>query len=287
MFHGIVPRGQKEAVVATVAVINKCPYCVGAHTLMMQGVNETAAADVIYKGDGQIQDKRTRQLVEWAKATRTPEANIILNPPFSTAEAPEIIGGALAFHYINRMVNIFIEGEMMPKMGFLTGMMRKVMAGTMIKSMLQRKIEPGTGLQFLPKADLPDEFLWAAGNTIIANTFAGITAVIENIARTVVTNEVINAAQAYIHTWNGADMGMSQAWVTEATSGLNEKDAAAARLMLLAGLASYQVSESDVEAFRKHYPTDAELIAVTAWGAWTAIRRISTWLRIGSPEPVV
>ena len=287
MFHGIVPRGHKEAVVAAVATINECPYCIDAHTMMMGAADEGAAGEVIYSGSGQIQDERIQRLVDWAKATRTPQADIILNPSFTREEAPEIIGGALAFHYINRMVNIFLEENMMPMpLGPMKGMMRKVMAGTMIKSMLQRKIEPGASLQFLPQADLPDEFAWAADNDILSRTFAGINAAIENSGRSVVSDAVLSVAQKYIDTWHGEDTGMSRAWVNEVTAGLNEKDAIAARMILLAGLASYQVSESDINAFRQHYPTDADLIAVTAWGAWAATRRISSWLHVAKQEPV-
>jgi AhpD family alkylhydroperoxidase len=65
LFHGIVPRGHKEAVVAAVAIINKCPYCIDAHTLMMQASGEDEAAGILSK------QTHLQALVEWAKSTRS------------------------------------------------------------------------------------------------------------------------------------------------------------------------------------------------------------------------
>ena len=284
LFHGIVPRGYKEAVAATVAVINECPYCIDAHSVMMQASDEGDAAKIVKSQSGTIKDEKLQQLVDWAKASRTPDADIILNPPFSKEEAPEIIGGALAFHYINRMVNIFVEGEMMPDMGFMNGLMRNIMSGTMIKSMIQRKTVPGDSLQFLPEADLPDDFAWAVNNEIIAKTFAGFADILSKLIRDVVLEGTIATVQSVYDSWHGDDKGISRAWLNQAIDSLDEKEVVSAKLMLLAGLASYQVTESDIADFRQYYPEDAQLIAVTAWGAWSAVRRISSWLHVSATE---
>jgi AhpD family alkylhydroperoxidase len=284
MFHGIVPRGRKEAIVAAVAIINQCPYCIDAHTLMMQATNEGDAAKILSGQSGNIADLELQQLVNWAKATRTPGASIITNPPFTAEEAPEIIGAALAFHYINRMANIFLDDHMMPEMGFLSGAMRNIMANTMIKSLIQRKIRAGESLQFLPEANLPDEFGWAAQNDVLVRTFAGITATINTHAENLFSEKALATVEACIRQWNGDDIGMSRAWINGLVADLHEQDAAAARLMLLAGLASYQVTETEINHFRQYYPDDAHIIAATAWGAWSAVRRISAWLYAETQE---
>lgn len=115
MFYGIVPRAHKEAVVSEVAKTNHCPYCISAHTLMMQASGEEDASKIVLNNNGNVNDPLLQQRIEWGAATRTPDAPILKNPPFTVEEAPEIIGGALAFHYINRMVNIFIKGDMKAK----------------------------------------------------------------------------------------------------------------------------------------------------------------------------
>ena len=37
---GVVPRSYKEAVAATVSVLNSCPYCVDAHSIMLYAAGE-------------------------------------------------------------------------------------------------------------------------------------------------------------------------------------------------------------------------------------------------------
>jgi hypothetical protein len=62
--------------------------------------------------------------------------------------------------------------------------------------------------------------------------------------------------------------------VEQAVAGLAEADAAAARLALLAALASYQIDDGLVADFRRHYPDDATLVAALAWASLAAARRI-------------
>lgn len=287
MFYGIVPRARKEAVAAGVSTTNECPYCIDAHTMMMTAVDADDAADAIHKGSDEIQDTAIEQLFAWSKATYKPDAPIIQNPPFSRQEAPEIFGAALTFHYINRMVNVFLDEAIMPGMnnlGPVSGFMRKMAAGVMMKPVINRKTKAGESLRFLPKADLPDEFSWAAENQILADTFTGMNEAINQAIQGIVSQDVLNIVQNRFNAWNGEQMGISRAWLNEVMTNLDEKAQIAVRLMLLAGLASYQISESDILAFRKHYPSDAELIVVTAWGAYAAIRRISSWLHVPKSE---
>jgi len=279
MFHGIVPRGHKEAVVAAVAIINECPYCIDAHTLMMQASDESEAVKALSSNGGRIADAELQRLVDWAKATRTPDAGILLNPPFSPEAAPEIIGAALAFHYINRMANIYLDDHMMSKMGVVSGLVRNLMASTVIKAMLQRKIVPGASIEFLPEANPPEEFDWASQNEILSRTFAGVTTVINTHARKLFSEKVFDIVCDFIGGWNGEDMGMSRLWLNPVIRDLDEADAVATRLMLLAGLTSYQVTEADIKKFRRIYSDDAALVAATSWGVWTAVQRISTWLK--------
>jgi hypothetical protein len=51
-----------------------------------------------------------------------------------------------------------------------------------------------------------------------------------------------------------------------------------ARLALLSALASYQVDQQIISAFRQYQPGDRDLVNVTAWASWVAARRIASWL---------
>ena len=88
---GSVRREVKEAVAATVSRINQCPYCVDAHTIMLNAISARNSAEaIIHQRDDQIRDAEMRSIVNWAAATRSPGAKILLSPPFSQEDAPEI-----------------------------------------------------------------------------------------------------------------------------------------------------------------------------------------------------
>ena len=112
---GIVPRSSKEIIAATVSKLNQCPYCVDAHNIMLNASHEKLIATAIIEGThNQISNKEKRSLLEWALATRTPGSAILNKPPFARSAAPEIIGTAVFYHYINRMVSILLSDTPLP-----------------------------------------------------------------------------------------------------------------------------------------------------------------------------
>jgi AhpD family alkylhydroperoxidase len=115
---GQVPRGLKESVASTVSAINRCPYCVDVHTMLARAAGYRDAASAVDDVDagGGFDDRqlatlpraggpRLPEVLRWAAATRSPGAEILRTPPFTAREAPEIIGVAVTFHYINRIVS--------------------------------------------------------------------------------------------------------------------------------------------------------------------------------------
>ncbi|MFH1932369.1 MAG: hypothetical protein ABIN18_12380 [Pseudomonadota bacterium] len=52
---------------ATVSRINRCPYCVDAHTIMLDATSaHNSAYAIIHQRDDQIRDPAVRSIVEWA-----------------------------------------------------------------------------------------------------------------------------------------------------------------------------------------------------------------------------
>ncbi len=287
LLTGSVLRHYKEAVAAAVSRSNECPYCLDAHTMTLHGVAEHRVANAISKGQhGEIEDEKLRSLVDWAAATRTPDAEILRSPPFTRREAPEIIGTAVGFHYINRMANVFLDESPLPLPSILNGARGalKRMAGWMMKANLHLDRQPGESLQFVPEADLPDDSAWAASNPAVAGAVAGFSAVIEQVSQTALPEPARALVCEQLQTWNGEPPGFGRHWVEEATAGLDEVSRPAARLALLTALASYQVDESVIEAYRAQHPGDDKLIEVTAWASFIAAQRIGTWLHIEDRE---
>ncbi|MCH7689258.1 MAG: carboxymuconolactone decarboxylase family protein [Planctomycetes bacterium] len=283
MVAGDVSRAEREAIPAAVSHINQCPFCVDVHSTMLHGGSEHGVAAAILSGNvDQLPDSRIGNIARWALATRSPGAEILRTPPFSPEEAPELIGTAVAFHYINRMVNVFLDESpfaLLPiGLRWTKGFIPRVAGKVIAKRILGVSVTPGESLDLLPDAELPPEFSWAESNPAVAGAFARLSAVIEQAGADVLSDEVRDLVRQHVESWNGDDPGMSRRWVEDAVAGLREPDQAAARLTLLTALASYQVDEKVIHEFRQHYPSDAQLIAATAWASFTAARKVSSWL---------
>jgi AhpD family alkylhydroperoxidase len=277
LLAGQVERSLKEAVAATVSQTNACPFCVDAHTSMLHATSSHDAASAILSGDyDRIHDPQLHALVQWTLANRTSNGNRVLPPPFSPHDAPGIIGTALAFHYINRMVNVFLGDTLLPLPSALKGLTGRLLGATAGKKMV-RRLQQGHSLKFIPQTNLPDDLSWAAANPAVAGAFAGFAAVIEEAGKRVVPEQVRVLVSERVQAWNGEDMGISRRWVEDAIVEIKVEHRAAARLALLTAFASYQVDSSVIEDFQSHYPDDAQLIAATAWASLTAARRVGVW----------
>jgi hypothetical protein len=242
---------------------------------MLHATSDHDVAGALLRGDyDSIRDPQQRALAQWALAHRT--ASPETAPPFAEAAAPELIGTAIAFHYINRMANVFLGDTPLPLPSLLRGVAGRLYAATAGRRIV-RGLQPGRSLQFVPKASLPEEFAWAAGNEAVAGAFAGLAAVIEEAGAQILPEYMRLLVIEQIYAWNGEPMGISRGWVEEALADAKIAHLPAARLTLMTALASYQIDEGIIADFRAHYPDDAQLIAATAWASFTAARRASLW----------
>jgi AhpD family alkylhydroperoxidase len=108
LVEGAVTRADKEAIAAAVSSTNDCPFCVETHALLSGVAGERGDRTALIRGSTEaIANASRRELVQWAAATREPGSELLRRPPFGEHDAPEIIGTALAFHYVNRVVETF------------------------------------------------------------------------------------------------------------------------------------------------------------------------------------
>lgn len=279
---GSVPRRFKEAISVAVSQTNTCPYCVDAHMMALHASAEHRVVDALIQGrSADIPEPQARALVEWALSSRSPEAAIVQAPPFAPADAPEIVGTAVVFHYLNRIVNVFLDESPFPVPPRWAGMKKTMrrMGGVLMQGMLRRTVRPGESLPLLPEAPLPADLSWAAANPAVAGAFARCAAAVEEAGTRALPAEVRVLVQSHVQAWNGADRGMSRRWVEEALTDLNAEHRPAARLALLTALASYQVDAETVRAFCSQHPGDDILIGATAWASFTTARRVGVWLQ--------
>jgi AhpD family alkylhydroperoxidase len=277
-----VPWPVKEAVAAAVSQSNACSYCVEIHAAVASVRTDQPLAPLLAQGrTADITDPSLRAVVTWAQATRSPGSALLLSPPFTAQEAPEIIGVTLVYHYINRMVQVFLPESLLPSIvrdGWAARVAWRLIGRKLARSREQERVA-GASLQFVPAADLPSEFSWAVPSPTISRALAGWTAVVEHVGAQMLTPQVRTLVADFLHGWQGEPLPLSRAWVNQAVASLPEADHAAGRLALLAAVAPYQIDTEIIRAFQGQQETDAPLVGVVAWACFQAARRIASWLQ--------
>lgn len=268
---GAVDRPAKEAVAAAVSLANTCPYCVEVHGATLAGMSGDPSATTDLST---IHDDRIRGIALWAKAGATRAGAAGQDWPFPAAEAAELIGVAVTFQYLNRMVNVFLGDSPLPA-GAPAGASRVL--GWMMGRDAGRYTEPGRSLEFLPPS--ATELPWAAGNPVLGDAFARAGATIEST--TAATEPIRELLAVELSDWDGEPAGLGRGWVEEAVSVLPTAEQPAGRLALLVAKASYQVDDDLVAEFQDQHRDDAALIELTAYASMAAATRVGDWMWLG------
>ena len=171
LVEGKIKRSLKEAIAISVSEINKCVYCVDAHSIIIFGTEKALQNNIstIKKGKTVPKTKKDKTIL-WAFKNLGFDSPIILNPPFSQEEAPEIIGTAVLFHYINRMVNLFARDTPLPSTK-MRGALISFASNFIFAKAIRKKKTKGESLMFIDKDIREDNFEWAGQSPEIQKAF--------------------------------------------------------------------------------------------------------------------
>lgn len=274
LITGTVPRATKEVIAASISQANECPYCVDAHTMMLDALGEHDLSGALISA-ANIDDPKLQSIKKWALSTLSPNSEIVQNPPFSAAEAPEIIGTAVLFHYINKLVSVFLSETPLPSNHqWLKGSLKRI-AGWYFSSSAKRSKIAGESLTFLPDAALPPDLNWAAGSPNVSQALARFSAAIESGGENALSPTVRNCVQDFIESWQGEQPGISRRWVEKATRELAETSKQQGKTVLLASIAPYQILEEDIVRLKQEF-----LLGAIAWGSFSVAKKIGSWLYV-------
>jgi AhpD family alkylhydroperoxidase len=271
-------RALKEAVAVAVSKSNRCPYCVQAHTSMLRGSGDSEALQAVEES-GEGTDVFS-EAVAWAASTgKAAEQPAIL--PFSREKAPAVMATTVLFHYINRMVNIFLDDTMMPIVGkvpVIGDQAFRIFSSVVSGRIVSVDVAPGMFLTAAPLMALPDVFRWASVDPGVAGgllRFASAVNAASSISVDVGVQELV--AQA-IAAWEGEKQEPGKEWLKRMVAALPEQKRPQARIALLAAMASWAVDEAEIAAFKRTGMGDRELLDTAAWGAYLAAERIAGWI---------
>ena len=289
---GPADRSTKEAVAAAVSLGNTCPYCVTMHTSVLRALGSGKDAGSLARDRiAKIGDPGLRAVSAWARTGAERDAAAAHPAPFPAAWAPQLVGVAVTFHYLNRMVNVFLPDAPLPPgvpvqaLGPVTRVLSAVIRGA-----AGRVAAPASSVDLLPPAEPRPDLPWAAADPVLADVFARAGAAIDLAARDAVPDSVRTLLLDRLATWDGRPPGPSRAWLGPLAAAVPAADRAAARLALLTAFAAYQVDGELIELVRTgadggRPADDAALVALVSWSAFAAAVRAGAWLRYDGQPP--
>lgn len=272
---GEVDRSTKEAVATAVSLSNTCSYCADVHIVTLEALGRHEVEDP-------ESDHRIRRIADWARASATAGTADLYGTPFPAAHTAELIGIVVAFHYINRMVNVFLpETPVPPGVPYPVRGHALRFLGRFMRSATRHEHPPGASLELLPASAQPKDLDWSFGNRYVAEAFARATGAVDASAAGVLSGPVRSLVLHSLADWSGNPPGISRSWADETVAGLPMADRPAGRLALLTAMASLQVDRTVIEDFRQAQPDDRSLIELTSWASLAAARRIGGWIPAG------
>jgi len=271
-------RADRELVAAAVSAANSCPYCVTIHTSALYKLTGDKLTGDKLTGHGLAggaADPSAGQLAQWARSSgqRPLTEPAGLPEGLAPARAAELAAVAVTFHYLNRMVTVFLEDSPLPPQ-VPAPVKTKLMHMTAAVMLSPAGLLPdGTATALLPEAPLPAEFSWAAAEPRVATALARAAAALD--AAPAVPQAVRSLLSQELADWDGRPRGPGRFWTQAPLAWLSPEDRPAGRLALLTAFTPYQVLRSDITQFGGD---DEALIQLTSWASMSAARTIASWL---------
>ncbi len=279
LLAGSTHRAWLEVAASGVSLANACPYCVDAHTGSLFRLGDDATAAAIVRGDLEsVADPEHRLLAQWA--ARTGEAH---PPALPRSLGDQLDGGALArlfgtvvaFHYVNRVVSVFLPDS--PFLG--PKALRSLARRNMGRVLKPTGVEHEDTMEDDPGPEVAPPFTWARPSAAVARAVSGMAAAMDTVEQGL-PPAATRAVRGAVDTWDGEPPPPGLAWREAACGGLAGQERDVAALLITVALAAYRVEDELVARARCAVGTDdASLLRAVAWAAFLAARRVGKRLR--------
>jgi AhpD family alkylhydroperoxidase len=261
-------RTGKELAALGVSLANRCPFCVDAHTMLLHATGDHALAERVARGE-RPGDEGHARVLDWGRHTRVPGGLGAEPYPFPREHAPGYLGTAFAFHFINRIVSALLTENLLPGNAQRFRAVRSL-AGRTLSRTVSRPARPGASLALLDLPDPGEAPAWADG-TPVGLAYAALLRAAMAGAGLLGTDDQ-DLVEETLLDWDGSHPPLDLSGFPD------RRERPGARLVLLAALAPYRITDEDVAAWRRPEHTDHCLVHLVAYGAFLAVDRIESAL---------
>jgi len=273
LVDGEVKRSLKEAIATSVSEINKCNYCVDAHTIMIFGTEKILLEIITTIKEGKtIATTQEEKLVFWALQNLKFDSSIILNPPFTKDKAPEIIGTAVLFHYINRMVNLFAGNTPLPTTK-MRGALIRIASGFIFAKAIKKKKIKGESLLFIDEGINGDSFTWAGQKPVIQKAFQYFKYQTEHKIDQILSPALISLLKSQATQLNLIKSGFGNEKLEIFLKTVKPAERQIAEFCFLTMFESHKVYEKHFQGLKQRFK-DAEILRVAAFVSMLIADRI-------------
>lgn len=261
-------RTGKELAALGVSLANRCPFCVDAHTMLLHATGDHALAERVARGERPANEEHARVL-DWGRHTRVPGGVGAEPYPFPREHAPGYLGTAFAFHFINRIVSALLTENLLPGNAQRFRAIRSL-AGRTLARTVRRPARPGASLALLDLPDPGEAPAWADG-TPVGLAYAALLRAAMAGARLLGVEDQ-DLVEETLLDWDGSHPPLDLSGFPD------RRERPGARLVLLAALAPYRITDEDVAAWRRPEHTDQLLVHLVGYGAFLAVDRVESAL---------
>ncbi len=272
---GKVPRHFKEAVAGGTSEANRCPFCIDGHAMMFDVYSRSEAGRTL--ADDTFRSWNVEEIRHWARSCYSRERQRD-SLPFPAEFRSEMVGTCICFHYLSRMVAIYLADAHVPKPGrWLAPLIHAVMGWNN-----KRPKRVGTSrLMNVPVTGGPD---WADRDNVRV-ALSQLRAVTDDRITRILNESLVGLIETFLSRWRGITADPGTKWVRphlEGISGFSELERRQARYMLLVIGSPYAVSDEEREALKRQMGK-VDLLIMTAWvSTRAALRMGSLMVRVES-----
>jgi arsenate reductase-like glutaredoxin family protein len=277
LVSGEIKRSLKEAVATCISEINKCQYCVDAHSIMIFGTEKELYKTILtIKNGNTILESKADKIMYWAISNFDFENSIIENPPFNRKEAPEIIGTAILFHYINRMVSIFAGYSPLP-ISIMKEFISKFVSTFIFSKAINKSKFKGESLLFIESKNQQFTFDWANESPEISKAFQYLKCYSRLDVDKIISSELIENLMVLSTNLHLLMPTLGKGDLERFLSKVKLSEKKVAEYCYLIMFESYKIEGKHIHYLKQEY-TDEEILLITSLISFLIAEEISNKL---------